>query len=266
MHRLRSRLAVAALGWAALGAAPSPWWPLDPQNTLVVETTKGRIVIEMRPDFAPQSVARVKSLSREGVYDGLLFHRVIDHFVDQTGNPNNHDGGVSNHPNLPPEFFTMLAPKQIDAIATHGIDGITGFVGPTPFAAGAPQPDGKYRAWGIYCAGVVGMGRQADPGTGNSEIFFMRDSARRLDHEYTVWGRVVQGLDVVRAIAVGVPPAHPDKMLHVHVMADMPPAAQPQIDVIDTQSDQFKQTVAETRAQLGADFSVCDVPIAIKAK
>jgi len=94
----------------------------------------------------------------------------------------------------------------------------------------------------------------------------MRDSARRLDHEYTVWGRVVQGLDVVRAIAVGVPPAHPDKMLHVHVMADMPPAAQPQIDVIDTQSDQFKQTVAETRAQLGADFSVCDVPIAIKAK
>jgi len=152
MHRLRSRLAVAALCWAALGAAPSPWWPLDPQNTLVVETTKGRIVIEMRPDFAPQSVARVKSLSREGVYDGLLFHRVIDHFVDQTGNPNNHDGGVSNHPNLPPEFFTMLAPKQIDAIATHGIDGITGFVGPTPFAAGAPQPDGKYRAWGIYCA------------------------------------------------------------------------------------------------------------------
>jgi peptidylprolyl isomerase len=266
MHRVLPRLPLAAAACLALGAAPATWWHLDPQNTLVIDTTKGRIVVEMRPDFAPESVARVKRLSREGVYDGLLFHRVIDGFVDQTGNPNNHDGGVSKYPNLPPEFFTKLAPQQIDAIATRGTDGITGFVGPNPFAASAPLPDGRYRAWGVYCAGVVGMGRQADPGTGNSEIFFMRDSARRLDHEYSVWGRVVQGLDVVRAIAVGEPPAHPDKMLHVRVMADMKPAEQPDFDVIDTQSVQFKAAIDAARARLGADFSVCDVPVETKKR
>ena len=248
------------------GASPSPWWPLDPENTLVVDTTKGRIVVEMRPDFAPQSVARVKSLSREGVYDGLLFHRVIDGFVDQTGNPNNHDGSVSKHPNLPPEFTFTLAPKQIDAVAQHASDGIAGFVGATPFAAVHAAPPGAWRAWGAYCDGVVGMGRQADINTSNSEIFFMRAPSRRLDHDYTVWGRVVQGLDVVRAVNVGEPPVNPDKMLRVRVMADLPAADRPKIEVIDTRSPAFNATVQALRQQKGADFTLCDVPIATRAK
>jgi peptidylprolyl isomerase len=263
MYRSISRLVAAAFGLAALGAAPgSSWWPLDPQNTLVVDTTQGRIVVEMRPDFAPQSVARVKLLSREGVYDGLLFHRVIDGFVDQTGNPNNHDGGVSKHPNLPPEFTFTLQLKQIDAVAQRTSDGITGFVGATPFAAVHAAQPGAWRAWGIYCDGVVGMGRQADINTANSEIFFMRAPSRRLDHDYAVWGRVVQGLDVVRAVSVGEPPAHPDKMLRVRVMADLPPADRPKLAVIDTASPEFKATVATLRQQRGADFTPCDVPIA----
>ena len=70
--------------------------PLDPANTLVIETSKGRIVVEMAPLLAPKAVERVKRLAREGVYDGLKFHRVIAGFVDQTGNPNNHDGGTSS--------------------------------------------------------------------------------------------------------------------------------------------------------------------------
>jgi peptidylprolyl isomerase len=258
------RLLIAALSLATLGAAPSPWWPLHPDTTLVIDTTKGRIVVEMRPDLAPQSVARVKLLAREGVYDGLLFHRVIDHFVDQTGNPNNHDGGVSKHPNLPPEFTATLQPKQIDAIATRNTDGISGFLGATPLAAGPSAKTGAWRAWGAYCAGVVGMGRQADPNSGNSEIFFMREPARRLDHDYAVWGRVVQGLDVVRAINVGEPPAQPDKMFRVRVMEDMPPAERPKLEVIDTQSAEFQATIAQLRQQRGADFTVCDVPIATR--
>src|SRR6476620_10050481 len=86
-----------------LGAAQPDWRTPDLVNTLVVDTTQGRIVVEMRPEFAPLAVARVKLLAREGVYDGLQFHRVIDGFVDQTGNPNNKDGGTSRHPDLPPE-------------------------------------------------------------------------------------------------------------------------------------------------------------------
>jgi peptidylprolyl isomerase len=260
--RIAILMTVAAIiGSPSCAAAAPSWFALDPQNTLVIDTTKGRIVIAMRPDFAPQSVARIRLLSREHVYDGLLFHRVIDHFVDQTGNPNNHDGGVSKHPNLPPEFFATLQDKQIDAVATRASDGITGFVGVQPFAAmPVPGHPGSWRAWGVYCEGVTGMGRQAAIDTGNSEIFFMRDAARRLDHDYSVWGRVVAGEDVVRAVAVGEPPAHPDRMLRVSVMADLPVAERPHLEVVDTSSKQFQVTVGEARQKSGADFSVCDVP------
>jgi peptidylprolyl isomerase len=258
---------LAALACAAAAPAPRAWYPPDPDNTLVIDTSKGRIIVEMRPDFAPLAVARVKLLAREHVYDGLLFHRVIDGYVDQTGNPNNRDGGVSAHPNLPPEFRTTLTESAIDAVASRSIDGISGFVGALPFAAGFnPSNPRTYRAWGLYCAGVAGMGREADPGSANSEIFFMRAPSRSLDHDYTPWGRVVIGLDVVRAIAVGEPPAYPDKMNQVRVLSDIPPADRPHFEVIDTRSPAFKAEIANARQKFGADFSVCDVPIRTRTK
>jgi peptidylprolyl isomerase len=254
--------AVGVIVSAGASVHAAPWFPLNPDTTLVIDTSKGRIVIEMRPDFAPLAVARIKLLSREHVYDGLLFHRVIDGFVDQTGNPNNHDGGVSAHPNLPPEFTAMLGEKQIDAVATRASDGISGFDGVQPFVAmPAPGHPGVWRAWGAYCSGVVGMGRQAGIDTGNSEIFFMRAPARRLDHDYTVWGRVVSGLDVVRTITIGEPPAHPDRMARVRVMADLPEADRPRLEVVDTASPGFKASIEAARRKAGADFSICDIPI-----
>jgi peptidylprolyl isomerase len=266
----RYLLAAAAVP-LLLAAAPAPEWrPLDPENTLVVETTQGRIVVEMRPEFAPLAVARVKLLAREGVYDGLQFHRVIEGFVDQTGNPNNRDGGTSKHPDLAPEFTFKLAPGGPQAVVVRASDGQAGFVGATPFAAvseaeAARAPDRLVRAWGAYCAGVAGMGRQADPGTANSEIFFMRSAARRLDHEYAVWGRVVQGLEVVRAVKVGEPPADPDRMLKVRVAADLPPAERPRLRVLNERGAAFAARVAALRRRKGADFSVCDVEIPVKA-
>ena len=253
-----------------MGLAPPPEWrPLDPDNTLIVDTTQGRIVVEMRPDFAPLAVARVKLLAREGVYDGLLFHRVIENFVDQTGNPNNHDGGVSSHPDLAAEFSFRLPPEGFMKVR-RASDGQEGFVGASPIGTPAPTegnraPTAPIRAWGAYCPGVAGMGRQADPGTGNSEIFFMRAPSRRLDHDYTVWGKVVAGLDVVRAEAVGEPPAHPDKMLKVRVMADLPPAERPKLTVMDERSPAFAKLVARVRAAKGADFTVCDVEVPVRA-
>jgi peptidylprolyl isomerase len=252
-----------------ISAAPAragTWWPLDPNATLVIDTNKGRIIVEMRPDFAPMAVARIKLLAHEHVYDGLLFHRVLDHYVDQTGIPDNHDGGTSNHPNLKPEFRVVLAPHAIDAIATRSADGITGFVGATPFTASPnPQHPGTWRAWGAYCPGVAGMGREEGLDTANSEIFFMRDASRSLDHDYTVWGRVVLGLDVVRAIAVGEPPPHPDRMSRVRLMAELPKADQPHLEVIDTTSAAFAATIEAERTKRGADFTLCDVPIAVRA-
>jgi peptidylprolyl isomerase len=245
---------------AALAAEPD-WRPLDPENALVVETTAGRIVVEMRPELAPKSVERVKLLAREGVYDGLLFHRVIDGFVDQTGNPNNHDGGVSAHPNLPPEFDARIAPNAL-AVAARPAGAVLGFLGATPVEASARLgPDGKARTWGLYCRGVVGMGRQAAEDTGNSEIFFMRDPARRLDRSYSVWGRVVIGEDVVRRIKVGVPPKDPDKMLKVRVLADMPVAERPQIEVLNPKGPAFAALIPRVRAARGADFSPCEIEV-----
>ncbi|HVI34302.1 peptidylprolyl isomerase [Phenylobacterium sp.] len=266
----RALLAAAAVLLAAQAPPPADWRPLAAENTLVVDTSKGRIVVEMRPEFAPLAVQRVKLLAREGVYDGLLFHRVIDGFVDQTGNPNNRDGGTSAHPDLPPEFTFKLTPGGPQAVVARRSDGVAGFVGATPFEAvseaeAARAPDRLMRAWGAYCAGVVGMGRQADPGTANSEIFFMRAPARRLDRDYAVWGRVVQGLDVVRAIRVGEPPSEPDRMIRVRVAADLPPGERPALEVLNERGPAFARRVGELKARKGADFSVCDVEVPVRA-
>jgi peptidylprolyl isomerase len=264
---LGSWLLAAALSGLAGAAPAADWRSLDPDNSLVIETSRGRIIVEMRPDLAPLAVARIKLLAREHVYDGLLFHRVIDGFVDQTGNPNNHDGGGSAHPDLPPEFSFRTSPANV-ALARQASDGVEGFVGSTPVVGEAPaarRSDGTLRAWGAYCAGVAGMGRQADPGSANSEIFFMRAPARRLDHDYTVWGRVVVGLDVVRAVAAGEPPAHPDRMLKVSVMADLPAAERPGLEIMDTRSTDFRVMIEAVRTAKGADFSVCDVEVPVRA-
>jgi peptidylprolyl isomerase len=265
------RLLVGLVGLVLMGAAkPEPdWRALDPANTLVVETSKGRIVVEMRPEFAPLAVARVKQLAREGVYDGLQFHRVIEGFVDQTGNPNNHDGGTSKYPDLPAEFSARLPADGPQVVVSLRTDGVEGFLGATPFAGVGPieqarAPDHALRVWGAYCEGVVGMGRQAGIDTANSEIFFMRASARRLDHDYAVWGRVVWGLGIVRAIKVGEPPADPDRMLSVRVAADLPPADRPKFEVANERGPAFRALAARIRARDGAGFSVCNVPIAVR--
>ena len=193
-----------------------------------------------------------------------MFHRVIDHFVDQTGNPNNKDGGTSSHPDLAPEFTFRLDAASYLPVAKPS-DGIAGFVGSLPIAGGLPRPsDGRVGAWAAYCAGVVGMGRQEAPGSANSEIFFMRDPARRLDHDYTAFGRVVVGLDVARAIAVGEPPEVPDRMLHVRLLADLPDADRPRFERMDEHDPAFAALVAKTRAARGANFSVCDVVVPVR--
>jgi peptidylprolyl isomerase len=270
MRRTLTGLALVAAVMTIGAAKPHlDWRALDPANTLVIETSKGRIVVEMAPALAPKAVERVKRLAHEGVYDGLLFHRVIEGFVDQTGNPNNHDGGVSAYPDLPGEFSGRLpADARLDVVTSRS-DGIEGFVGAVPVAGVSVKEqalgsDHRPRVWGAYCDGVAGMGRQAGIDTANSEIFFMRLPARRLDHDYAVWGRVVQGLDVVRAIKVGEPPADPDRMVRVRLAADLPTGERPRLEVTDTAGPAFRAQALKTKARLGARFSLCDLQITVR--
>ena len=137
-----------------------------------------------------------------------------------------------------------------------------GFLGALPVEASARVgPDGKARTWGLYCAGVAGMGRQAAWDSANSEIFFMRDPARRLDRDYTIWGRAVIGLHVIRNMKIGFPPKAPDRMLAVRVAADLPDAQRPKVSVMDEKSPAFASLIARTRQERGADFSPCEIDV-----
>ena len=152
----------------------------DPENTLIIETTKGRVVIELLPDLAPKHVERIKTLAREGFYDGIVFHRVIEGFMAQTGCPKGIGTGGSKYPNLPAEFN---AEKHV--------------------------------------RGVCSMARAQSPDSANSQFFIVFDDATFLDKKYTVWGKVVAGMENVDKIKRGEPVANPDKIKSLKVAADV---------------------------------------------
>ena len=140
----------------------------DPENTLIMDTTQGRVVIEMRPDLAPNHVARIKELARQHFYDGIVFHRVIDGFMAQTGCP-------------------------------HG----TG-------TGGSGQKLGAEFNREPHVRGTVSMARAQSPNSADSQFFICFDDARFLDQQYTVWGRVIEGMENVDKIKRGEPVANPD--------------------------------------------------------
>jgi len=150
-------------------------------NALVIDTTKGRVVVMLRPDLAPNHVARLKQLARDGFYNNVPFHRVIDGFMAQTGDGARGDGmGQSQYPNLAAEFT-----------ATR------------------------------FTRGVVGMARASDPNSANCQFFIMFDDGDFLNGKYTVVGRVVAGMENVDQLKRGEPVSDPDKMIKVQVVSDM---------------------------------------------
>jgi cyclophilin family peptidyl-prolyl cis-trans isomerase len=152
----------------------------DPENALIMETTKGKVVIELRPDLAPKHVERIKQLAREGFYDGIVFHRVIDGFMAQTGCPQGTGTGGSKYGNLPAEFNA--------------------------------EP---------HVRGVCSMARAQSPNSANSQFFICFDDASFLDKQYTVWGKVIEGMDNVDKIKRGEPVQNPDKIKSLKVAADV---------------------------------------------
>ena len=174
-----------ALVAALLVAAPAFAQPLpagaDPQNTLLLDTTQGRIVIKLRNDIAPGHAARLKQLAREKFYDGVPFHRVIAGFMAQTGDGQNGNGtGGSKYPDLKAEFSNVP-----------------------------------------YKRGIVGMARKGgNNDSANSQFFIMFADGSSLNGQYTVIGEVLSGMDVVDKIKKGEPVQNPDKMTKVQVAAD----------------------------------------------
>jgi len=179
---------LAALLFAVPVLAQSLPANLDKKNALVIDTTKGRIVIALRADIAPKHAERLEQLAREGYYNNVPFHRVMDGFMAQTGDGQNFNGtGGSKYPNLKQEFSNV------------------------PFKRG-----------------IVGMARRGDSvDSANSQFFICFDDASSLNSQYTVIGTVVQGMDVVDKLKKAPPGSSggtvtdPDKMIKVQVASDM---------------------------------------------
>ena len=254
---------------AAPAGAAAEWRTVDPENALVIDTTKGRIIVELAPEAAPEHVKRIKQLVREKFYDGIVWHRVIDWFMAQTGDPLGTGEGQSPYPDLKGEFtFRRGAELPLTAIASPSGQQL-GFLRSLPVAT---QPDAlmaltadkKVAAWGLYCPGVAGMARGEENDSANSQFFLMRQPYPSLEKRYTVWGRVVSGLDVVRRLKTGEPVVDPDKMTQVRVLADVPAPERPTVRVLDTGGARFRAMVEQLRRSKGADFSPCDVDVPVQ--
>ncbi|MGX1196342.1 peptidylprolyl isomerase [Parvibaculum sp. MBR-TMA-1.3b-4.2] len=151
----------------------------DPENTIIMEIPHGEVVIELRPDLAPKHVERIKELAREGFYDGVAFHRVIDGFMAQGGDPTGTGTGGSGK-KLPAEF--------------------------------SREP---------HVRGVCSMARTQDPNSADSQFFIVFDDASFLDGQYTVWGKVISGMEAVDKIKRGEPVREPDRIASMKVAADV---------------------------------------------
>jgi peptidylprolyl isomerase len=266
--------AAAALQAVAVGAAEAPAKPADyrtisPDDLLVVDTNKGRILVELSPIAAPAHVERLRTLARRHFYDGQTFFRVIDDFMAQTGDPTNTGEGGSTLPDLKAEFSFRRGAGEAFVKAAKVDDQIVGFIGALPVGT---QPDdlmlmtadSKVTAWPLFCPGVLGMARNANEDSANSQFFFMRAAYPTLDRKYTGFARVVSGEEVVRAIKTGEPVQEPrDKMLKVRLASDLPEAERPKVQILDTRSAAFAALLESERAKAGADFSICDVSIPV---
>jgi peptidylprolyl isomerase len=157
----------------------------DLENTILMDLAnakgeaKGRVTIELLPQLAPGHVARIKELAREGFYDGVVFHRVIEGFMAQGGDPTGTGTGGSKKPNLKAEF--------------------------------SKEP---------HVRGICSMARSQNPDSANSQFFIVFDDATFLDNQYTVWGRVTSGMEIVDTIKRGEPVSQPDKIARIQVAAD----------------------------------------------
>jgi peptidylprolyl isomerase len=185
--RRRALLALAAAlsATAFTGVTMSDAAALDLENTLYLDLKDGRVVIQLLPDIAPKHVARVKELARKGFYDGTPFHRVIEGFMAQGGDPTGTGSGGSGEGNLPAEFTRARR----------------------------------------FLRGTVGAARTSDPNSADSQFFIMFAPAPSLDGQYTIWGQVVSGMEFVDKIKRGSGGSGmvqgPDKIVHMRVAADV---------------------------------------------
>jgi len=262
---------------AAPTATPLPpaeapdWRTVAPDNLLVIDTTKGRILVELEPRIAPQSVERIRTLTNRGFYDGLKFHRVITGFMAQTGDPLGTGAGGSDLPDVPGEFSFRRGRNPDFAIvpnaATGGVRAILGSmpIQTQPDAQMFVTADMKVDAGGLFCPGVAGMARSGDPNSANSQFYLMTGANANLNGTYTTFGRVVDGMPALKALNAGANDSdgavgpNADLMTKVQIASAIPEPQRPVVKVLLPTSPAFVQRYEAARARLGLNFGICDV-------
>jgi peptidylprolyl isomerase len=240
-------------------STPADWRPLDPENTIYVDLKKGRVVIELAPSFAPNTVANVKALVRDGYYEGIRINRVQDNRVVAWEFP---DADVTNaarrikhgKSTLPPEFertidqampFTPLPDGDVYAPEV-------GFCGDFP----AARDTNTDRIWLIHEYGMVGVGRDnaVDSGGGTELYVIIGQAPRDLDRNVTLIGRVVQGIDLLSSLPRGTgamgyyeKPGQYVKIKAIRVAADLPPARRTNLEVMRTDTPAFHDLIESRR-------------------
>lgn len=255
---------------AQTGTASGDWRTIAPENLLVIDTTKGRVLVELEPQVAPNHVVRIRTLADRGFYDGIVFHRVIAGFMAQTGDPTGTGMNGSDLPDIAGEFsFRRGADSGFVAVPDSG-DGLRGILGSMPVVT---QPDAqmfvtadfKTAGSGLFCPAVAGMARSSGADSANSQFFLMMDENDSLNGLYTTFGRVVVGLDVVKTLKAGPESTDgrvsdsPDAMTRVRMASALPEGERPVVRVLRPASAAFQAEVARVRAARGAQFSICDV-------
>jgi peptidylprolyl isomerase len=241
------------------GSKPGDWRPLYPENTLYLELTNGRVVIELAPNFAPNHVANVKTLAREGYYDGLAILRVQDNYVTQWGDPDAENPlrarkMRNGKKTLPPEFERAIDPKLPFTRLPDG-DVYAPEVG---FSEGFPvaRDPKSGKCWLTHCYGMVGAGRDnaVDSGGGAELYVVIGQTPRHLDRNVTLLGRVLQGMEFLSALprgkgALGFYEKAEERtpIRAVRVAADVPPGERSALEVLRTSGPLFNALVESRR-------------------
>lgn len=255
------------------GADDALWRTVDQDDLLYMDLPAGLVIIEMRADFAPAHVEQIKTLVRDGFYNGLTFHRVVEGFVAQGGDPKADGTGHSHLPNIAGEFTRETSNVEYaTAIGRDRIAARVGYIDGMPFGA---EPEGlrdfrsdrRVELWGLHCPGVMSMARAADPNTANSQFFIViGDSRLSLDRRYTAWGIILDGYEATRRIVRGEPPNRPTPIIRARLGSDTPANEQRKIEVFRTDSETFVRYL-KARSELddsGYMKDICSVKVPVR--
>jgi peptidylprolyl isomerase len=256
---------------------PSDWMPLDPQNTVYVELSSGRVVIELAPRFAPHHVESIKALARAGYFDGLAIDRVQDNFVAQWGDPE-HAKPIPTASTLAAEFVTSARDLPFTLLPDPDTyASLVGFSSDFPAARDAKTE----RAWLVHCYGMVGVGRDNDVDSGGGmELYVVIGQApRHLDRNITLVGRVLRGMEYLSVMprgtgALGFYESRTERvpLKSVRVAADVPEAQRTSLEIMRTDTQSFTDLIEARRNRRDPWYKVpagridiCNVPLPVRA-